>query len=193
MLINSKVLHTLLITIVCVYNHIQSTSIIDSWITCLIKFLVRLDAHSNGGGNVDLLGIIIPICLFLLKKDFHALRHNCYIGLASILALCPSMVKRAFDRGFMFITADGNNINVDDIDIRIKYYAPNFTYFPLALSIITLSFLRSFNLIIVHVALIDPTRKIVRFSIDSSIMACYLYSSWRDVCVQGHVSEVTCY
>ena len=107
--------------------------------------MVGLDDDRNEGGDIVIIVIVILMCLFLLKKDVHALRHKCYVVFSSILAIFYSMVKRAFGRGFMLVTAAGKHTNVDDIDIGIKCYASNFTDVLFAFSIIALSFLRRFN------------------------------------------------
>ena len=73
----------------------------------------------------------------------------------------------------MFITVDGNNVNVDDIDNGIKHYVLNFTDVLFAFPIITLNLLSSFNVASLCTAIIDPTRKHTRFAIDSAVIACF--------------------
>lgn len=137
----------------------------DIW-TPILKFLIGLclnhPMQGNEGGNAVLLVIVLLMTPFLLKKDLHALRHNCYIGFASILVLCLAMFKRAFD-----------SYDVVDDDDDINYSYTNFTDTLFAFPIITLSFLSSFNVISVHAALIDPTRKRVKTVIHSAVASCF--------------------
>lgn len=140
----------------------------DIW-TPIVKYIlqIKLDGSSESGGNAVLLIILLLICPFLLKKDLHALRHNCYVGFTSILVLCLAMVKRAHDR-----MLSSQDLGADRID-SLKFTSSNFSDILFAFPIITLSFLSSFNVISVHAALIDPTRKRVRMVIDSAVFSCF--------------------
>ena len=68
----------------------------------------------------------------------------------------------------VLITSYVNDINVDDIDDRIKLYPSNFTDVLFIFPIITLKFLSSCSVESVCIDLIYPVRKRARFVTDST-------------------------
>ena len=115
------------------------------------------DAGEETLGDTVLLLIIIIISPFLLKRDLHALRYNCYLGFASISLLCASIAYRASQR----IIAG----NVD-----IKLWPDSLTDVLFAYPIPILAFMCHFNVIGVQSSLVDPTRARVRKVIDGSML-----------------------
>ena len=115
------------------------------------------DAGEQTLGDTVLLLIIIIISPFLLKRDLHALRYNCYLGFASISLLCASIAYRASQR----IIAG----NVD-----IKLWPDSLTDVLFAYPIPILAFMCHFNVIGVQSSLVDPTRARVRKVIDGSML-----------------------
>ena len=115
------------------------------------------DAGEETLGDTVLLLIIIIISPFLLKRDLHALRYNCYLGFASISLLCASIAYRGAQR----IIAG----NVD-----IKLWPDSLTDVLFAYPIPILAFMCHFNVIGVQSSLVDPTRARVRKVIDGSML-----------------------
>lgn len=108
-------------------------------------------------GDVVLLFIIIIISPFLLKKDLHSLRYNCYLGFVSIALLCLAIAYRASQK-----------IAAGDIDI--KMWPDSLTDVLFAYPIPILALMCHFNMIGVQGSLIDPTRARVRRVIDGSML-----------------------
>ena len=114
-------------------------------------------AREEGLGDAVLLFIIVVISPFLLKKDLHSLRYNCYLGFASISVLCLAIAYRASQK-----------IAAGDIDI--KMWPDSLTDFLFAYPIPILALMCHFNMIGVQSSLIDPTRARVRKVIDGSML-----------------------
>ena len=114
-------------------------------------------AREEGLGDAVLLFIIIVISPFLLKKDLHSLRYNCYLGFSSIALLCLAITYRASQK-----------IAAGDIDI--KMWPDSLTDVLFAYPIPILALMCHFNMIGVQSSLIDPTRARVRKVIDASML-----------------------
>jgi amino acid permease len=125
------------------------------------------DVHNNlqDWENAVLLGILVLVSPFLLKRDLHALRHNCYVGFVSITILCVAMIYRAYERN----AAEGASLFTNNVMWCTSSFADALFAYP----IITLAFLCSFNIISVHGALVNPTRERVREVINKAVMASF--------------------
>lgn len=115
------------------------------------------NANKEALGDAVLLLIIGVISPFLLKKDLHALRYNCYLGFASITLLCLSIVYRASQK-----------IAAGDVDIKL--WPESLTDVLFAYPIPILAFMCHFNMIGVQASLMNPTRERVRKVIDVSML-----------------------
>ena len=114
-------------------------------------------AREEGLGDAVLLFIIVVISPFLLKKDLHSLRYNCYLGFGSITLLCLAIAYRASQK-----IAAG--------DVNIKMWPDSLTDVLFAYPIPILALMCHFNMIGVQSSLIDPTRARVRKVIDKSML-----------------------
>ena len=121
--------------------------------------LCKPKGQQNEG--VVLIAIILLVSPFILRRDLHALRHNCYIGFISITILCCAIVYRAYERN-----AENPSLFADHVMLVTYSWADALFAYP----IITLSFLCSFNIISVHGSLINPTRDRVRKLIPQEIV-----------------------
>lgn len=110
--------------------------------------------------------VLVLVCSLplLLKKDLHALRHTCYVGLASVLVLFVGVVDRAIQRNIYGETGFFKS-NV----VWVGSWEGVMFAFP----IIVLSFFSIYNVPGVHSALKDPTRKRVKLVIDGTIIVCF--------------------
>lgn len=110
--------------------------------------------------------VVILLCTspLLLKKDLHALRHTCYVGLASATVLLVGVVHRCIERNiFQEPGLFGKNVLwVGDID-GIMFAFP----------IICLSFFSIYNVLSVHSGLVNPTRQRVKLVLDGTIGLCF--------------------
>lgn len=114
---------------------------------------------------VVLLGLLLIISPFLLKKDLTSLSHICFVGFASIAVLCVAMVYRAAEL----------NLGTDDLfQAEVKWMPASGFDVIHALPIILLAFLCSFNMISVSCSLIDPTRDRVREVISKAVFFAFL-------------------
>jgi amino acid permease len=112
--------------------------------------------------NIILFVLLLILMPLLLKKDLHSLRHTCYIGFGAICVLCAGMAYRAYEcNSFTGI----HNFRKD-----VRYMPESIAGCLYAFPIIGLAFLSQFNVISVHCALVDPTRRRVRRVIDDAIL-----------------------
>jgi len=109
--------------------------------------------------------VVILLCTspLLLKKDLHALRHTCYVGMASAMVLLVGVVHRSIERNvFQEPGLFGKNVVwVGDLD-GIMFAFP----------IICLSFFSIYNVLSVHGSLVNPTRQRVKLVLDGTIGLC---------------------
>jgi len=115
--------------------------------------------------NVILLALLLMLMPLLLQKDLHSLRHTCYIGFGSICILCAGIIYRALEV---------NISGVHHFYHEIRYMPESISGTLFSFPIITLAFLSQFNIISVHCALADPTRKRVRQVIDGAVGISFL-------------------
>jgi len=152
-------------------------------------------------GNLVLLGAIMGLGPFLVQKDLHALRYNCYAGFASISILCAALWYRALFRydedtdvheDAVLITAGLNHTATETVN------EPHFASFAdilFAFPIIILSFLSQFNILPIQAALVQPTRariqKVTRRAVMASGLLMYLFGQGGYLCfgdkVQGNI------
>jgi len=151
-------LFVFLLFVICAYFVL----IRDIW-TPIVLLIVQPILHTERSsdkeevfGDAVLLLIIILISPFLLKKDLHALRYNCYLGFGSISVLCLAMAYRAYQK-------------VGSGEVNVRLWPESLTDVLFAYPIPVLAFMCHFNVIGVHASLVNPTRKRVRMVIDGSM------------------------
>eukprot|EP00586_Coscinodiscus_wailesii_P007428 CAMPEP_0172491660 /NCGR_PEP_ID=MMETSP1066-20121228/22535_1 /TAXON_ID=671091 /ORGANISM="Coscinodiscus wailesii, Strain CCMP2513" /LENGTH=470 /DNA_ID=CAMNT_0013260821 /DNA_START=97 /DNA_END=1506 /DNA_ORIENTATION=- len=139
-------------------------------------FVAPFSSSPSGGdgtysllqGNITLLVIVASLSPFLLRKELHALRYNCYVGFASITVLCIAIIYRAWEKACL--DDDDNSAPA----AALKWYSTSLDDLSYAFPLITLNFLCSFNIIGVQASLINPTRRRVRYVIDGAVGASFL-------------------
>jgi len=136
-----------------------------------ILFGTTVEETGNGGivysetsGNMILLFLVVLMLPFMLRKDLHALRYNCYVGFASISILCIAMVRRAYQKCVSKPSIDSDSI---------LWSTHSFTDGLYAFPIIMLAFLSAFNVNPVQAALVRPSRQRMRSVISLSIVSCF--------------------
>lgn len=134
---------------------------LKSW--CLEEWNVDPD-RSQVPSNVFLVVFILCSLPLLLKRNLHALRHTCYVGFASLLLLIVAIVRRAYNRNFI--------TDVGIFGSKVKWYSNDINDYIYAFPIIALSLFSIYNVLTVHSALINPTRRRVKFVLDGTIILC---------------------
>jgi len=120
-------------------------------------------------GDWFLLAIIVTMSPFLLKKDLHALRYNCYVGFISITVLALAIIYRAVERH-----TSSSSLSTPEETFTILWFTDNFADALYAFPIITLSFLCTFNIHQIQNSIVQPTRKRLRTVIHSSVAVCFV-------------------
>jgi len=164
----------------------------DIWTPLL---LTNAAAETENSNNVVLLGCVVVMIPFLVQRELHALRYNCYVGFASISILCGALCYRAWTAA----AADQNdNTTAQEQSIISAATATTTTSFSdilFAFPIITLSFLSQFNILPIQSALIRPTRKrmqrVVQAAVGASGLLMYLFGVAGYLCfgadTQGNI------
>jgi len=137
----------------------------DIW-TPVVILALKGSVENDNIGNIVLLAIVISMTPFMLKKDLHSLRFNCYVGFVSITVLCVAITHRAWEK-YSDLPTEGPK---DPIALFPKSAVDVMFAFP----IITLSFLSQFNIVSIHGSLVDPTRKRIRGVIDTAVGMCFV-------------------
>lgn len=131
--------------------------------------------HEKSTANLVLFVLIVLMTPFLLRKDLHALRYNCYIGFASITILCLAIVYRAYQKCEDIKNIETETIGTDESnDDPLLWLTNDPADVLFSFPIIMLSLLCSFNVVPVQAALIRPTQARVRYIINLSITGCTL-------------------
>lgn len=157
------------------------------------QFFMRM---SGGSGDEDdvvkvagpyvLALILVAISPLLLKRDLHALRHTCYVGMVSLVLLSMGLFYRSWDENHNALLSNSGDGDSNPIlqkpHHQIKWYSTNIWDSIYAFPIVGLSFLSSFNVLGVHGALVDPTRRRMKSVLDMSILICFVFFYIVGVC-----------
>ena len=141
------------------------------WTPVILSMVSNSSEVDQFSGNIVLLALVLLMSPFLIRKDLHALRFNCYIGFASITILCTAIVYRAYQK------CQNENINItnhDYINDPIVWATNNFWDGLYAFPIIMLSFFCAFNINPVQSALIKPSRTRIQYVIHISVGCCFI-------------------
>jgi amino acid permease len=122
----------------------------------------------------NVLGVSLIFCLpFMLQRDLHSLRYNCYVGFVSVLLLLLAISYRCYDANVLDLqppyTKPFERIREESILTTSNIEDALFS-FPL----VALAFLSQFNMLAVHASLENPTRARVLTVINRAIIACTL-------------------
>jgi amino acid permease len=155
----------------------------DIW-TPILLWLIRESSSSEfeedrQEGNLVLAVLVGLLTPFVLQRELHALRFNCYMGFASITVLCVALCIQAVSR-LIFATTyhDHNHSNPWNIDADgslpylLQQHSHGSSHVLVAMPIITLAFVSHFNIIPIQNALTDPSRPRVQSLIGSAVGAC---------------------
>lgn len=110
--------------------------------------------------------VVILLCVspLLLKRDLHALRHTCYVGMASALLLLVGVVHRSVE------------VNVFQepglFSEKVVWWGDT-DGIMFAFPIIVLSFFSIYNVLSVHSSLTNPTRRRVKMVLDGTVWTCF--------------------
>jgi len=138
------------------------------------------DQITNHAGRFVLFFFLLVTSPLLIKRDLHSLRHSCYIGFCSLLLLTIALVASAYTQNVV--------LNPEMLQ-EVKWISWNFSDWVFAFPIIGLSFVCSYNVLGIHCALVNPTRKRVRFVLTSATIICFC-CFWI-VGVSGYLSAYT--
>jgi amino acid permease len=119
--------------------------------------------HPELSGNFILACILLFLSPFFVQRTLHALRFNCYVGLASVMLLCIALLHHALVRKDISDT-------LTPLQLGPKSLGDVLFAFP----IITLSFLSSFNVLPIQNALQNPTPERIHAVIDTAVFLCFL-------------------
>jgi len=134
---------------------------------------------------------------FLVQRELHALRYNCYVGFASISILCGALCYRAWtaagDQNDN--TTSTQEQSIVSTTVEAAATTTSFSDILFAFPIITLSFLSQFNILPIQSALIRPTRKrmqrVVQGAVGASGLLMYLFGVAGYLCfgadTQGNI------
>ena len=129
-----------------------------------------------------LLGLLVLMTPFLLKRDLTSLRHLCYVGFFSIAILCAAMAYRAAEL----------NVGTDVFATDAKWTSTSLPEALSALPIIMCAYLCSFNIISVSCSLVRPTRERVRgvihWAVALSFLIMYLFGVAGYLCAYDETS-----
>ena len=139
----------------------------------LVKFFSKLgglnpeteeDIVVDAASRYILLVILLCVSPLLLKRDLHALRHTCYVGMASALLLLVGVVHRSVE------------VNVFQepglFSEKVLWWGDT-DGIMFAFPIIVLSFFSIYNVLSVHSSLTNPTRRRVKMVLDGTVWTCF--------------------
>lgn len=139
----------------------------------LVSFFAKLgglSAETDKDDVVDVASryilVVILLCVspLLLKRDLHALRHTCYVGMASALVLLVGVVHRCVEV----------NVFQEPGLFRDKVlWWGDTDGIMFAFPIIVLSFFSIYNVLSVHSSLTNPTRRRVKMVLDGTVWTCF--------------------
>uniref|UniRef100_A0A7S4VL45 Amino acid transporter transmembrane domain-containing protein n=2 Tax=Ditylum brightwellii TaxID=49249 RepID=A0A7S4VL45_9STRA len=124
---------------------------------------------TNEASNYVLVVLLLLVTPLLLKRDLHALRHTCFVGFSSLILLTIAVAFRAIQQVQL------NALLPKEEQQSINWCTDKFSDILFAFPIIALSFFSSFNVLSVHGALVNPTRKRVKLVLDGSIGICFFF------------------
>ena len=110
--------------------------------------------------------VVILLCVspLLLKRDLHALRHTCYVGMASALFLLIGVVHRC---------VEVNMFQEPGLFREKVVWWGDTDGIMFAFPIIVLSFFSIYNVLSVHSSLTNPTRRRVKMVLDGTVCTCF--------------------
>jgi amino acid permease len=114
-------------------------------------------------GDLVLLGALVATSPFLVQRELHTLRYNCYVGFASLAVMCLALCLRAWDR----------RASESYRDDPVRYGMGSREDILFAFPIVVLSFLCHFNILPIQSALVRPTRRRIRSVIDNAVLASF--------------------
>ena len=138
----------------------------------LMAFFARLaglnaqvdeDAVVDVASRYILMAILLCVSPLLLKRDLHALRHTCYVGMLSALVLLFGVVHRCIER----------NVFQKGLFREKAVWWGDTDGIMFAFPIIILSFFSIYNVLSVHSALTNPTRRRVKMVLDGTVLSCF--------------------
>eukprot|EP00980_Cylindrotheca_fusiformis_P016130 scaffold4790_cov98-Cylindrotheca_fusiformis.AAC.14 len=106
-----------------------------------------------------LFAILLFMSPFLVQKTLHALRFNCFVGLASVSVLCVALCHHAI---------------TTPLPKPVLLWTDSFADVLFAFPIISLSFLSIFNILPIQGSLIQPSRGRMLHTIDSAVGITFL-------------------
>ncbi|GMI23358.1 hypothetical protein TeGR_g4161 [Tetraparma gracilis] len=120
----------------------------------------------------QVLAASMVFCLpFMLQRDLHSLRYNCYVGFVSVLLLLVAIVARSLTVNVFEPTPEypkpWDRVRSESILWTSSLNDALFS-FPL----VALAFLSQFNMLAVHASLANPTRARVLAVINRAILCC---------------------
>ena len=112
-----------------------------------------------------LFGFVVFMLPFLVQRELHALRYNCYIGFASIAVLSAALCYRAWESTEI---ADATTTLVAGPVLSLNTRLEGLMF---AFPIIILSFLSHFNILPIQAALQQPSRKRIQTVVTTAVLA----------------------
>ena len=143
----------------------------------LVRLFLGVDENDSTTGatttvNESVVLLVSVICClpFMLQKNLHALRYNCYVGFFSVVILLYALIQRAVTTNITsppFPLKPWERFH-DDVLWSTSSWKDALFSFPL----VALAFLSQFNMLSVHSSLINPTRPRLLKVIYGSIGTC---------------------
>lgn len=124
-------------------------------------------AIPSASGNLLLLGILLLMSPFLVRKTLYELRFNCYVGFAATSILCLALCHRAIQK---LMGQDDSGTDKQEYPLVPSNPGDALYAFP----IIMLSFLSIFNVLPIQSALIEPTKQRVSSVINGAVVSCFV-------------------
>jgi amino acid permease len=138
------------------------------------------DDSSSEISNYILAAILMASSPLLVKKDLHALRHTCYVGLTSCFLLMLAIVFRGLETLQHFHHDHHHHhhhpvssSSIKSTALQIRWYSTDPADLLFAFPIATFCFFCSFNVLSIHSQLVHPTRARIQTVVSSSMMACF--------------------
>jgi len=127
--------------------------------------LFQLFRPDSTATSNNVLFVSVLFCLpFMLQRDLHSLRYNCYVGFGSVLFLLVAVTYRCIDVNAIHI-AQGNNKEYGPFTKpweRVReesiLYTTSVEDALFSFPLVALAFLSQFNMLAVHASLENPTR-----------------------------------
>jgi amino acid permease len=108
------------------------------WSPIINAALISTTTFTSKEDTIILSVLLLLMSPLILRRDLHALRHNCYVGFISVTVLCCAFVYRAYGK---------NVANPTLFTQHAKFFAASWSDALFALPFITLNFMCSFNVL----------------------------------------------